>query len=235
MYYNSRILAFIPARGGSKGIPGKNIIPLIGKPLIAYTIEAAKASNYIDDVIVSTDSTEIAEIAKTYGADVPCMRPAQLAEDTSATIDAILYKINFLCNKGRYYDILVLLQPTQPLRTVWHIDKAIQCYFEQGERPLVSVSPVSDHPILIRSIGINGELTPLLNCNSTVRRQDMPSFYRVNGCIYINKIDYLTTKTSFNDNPVPFIMDKQYSVDIDEPEDLALAEFYLKKREVTRV
>ena len=229
MYRADRILAFVPARGGSKGIPGKNTTLLSEKPLIAYTIEAAKASAYIDDTIISTDSQSIAEIAKSYGAQVPFMRPAYLSEDGSEIIDAVLHGLSSLREIGYDYDVLVLLQPTQPLRTAWHIDKAIECFYEQGKKSLVSISSVRSSPILTRSIGENGELVPLLNIRSTVRRQDMPTYFVVNGCIYINAVDTLTPETSFNDNIVPFYMDKRYAIDIDEPEDLELAEFYLKQ------
>lgn len=229
MFGKQKILALIPARGGSKGIKDKNIIPLAGKPLIAYSIEAAKKSKYIDSIVVTTDSEKIAEVAKRYGARVPFLRPVELAADTSKTIDAVLHAIKTLKSMGENYDTLVLLQPTQPLRTTDDIGKAIELYYEDGENGLVSISPVDDSPLLIRSIGADGKLLNLLSQNSTCRRQDMPNYYKVNGCIYINKIDELNENTSFNDNKVPFIMDKEHSIDIDEMTDLWMAECYLKK------
>lgn len=228
MFGKQKILALIPARGGSKGIKDKNIIPLAGKPLIAYSIEAAKKSKYIDSIVVTTDSEKIAEVAKRYGARVPFLRPVELAADTSKTIDAVLHAIKTLKSMGENYDTLVLLQPTQPLRTTDDIGKAIELYYEDGENGLVSISPVDDSPLLIRSIGADGKLLNLLSQNSTCRRQDMPNYYKVNGCIYINKIDELNENTSFNDNKVPFIMDKEHSIDIDEMSDLWMAECYLK-------
>jgi CMP-N-acetylneuraminic acid synthetase len=161
------------------------------------------------------------------------MRPAHLSEDRSEVIEAILHGLDVLQRNGWTHDVLVLLQPTQPLRTSLHIDKALERFYEHGEESLVSVSPVSNSPILIRSIDQNGGLIPLLNCGSTVRRQDMPAYYYVNGCIYINKVDTLTPETSFNDNRIPFVMDKRYAVDIDEPDDLELARFYLKQEKKT--
>ena len=229
MFENDRILAFIPARGGSRGIPDKNIAPLNGKPLIAYSIEAARASTYIDDVIVSTDSTRIADIAKSYHAKVPFIRPASIAKDNSAIIDVLIHGLDALYKVDMNYEILVLLQPTQPLRTTSHIDKALDCFFLNDKKSLASVTPVIDNPILIRSINNYGELTQLLSCGSTIRRQDMPAYYRVNGCIYINLISSITPETSFNDNLIPFIMDKEYSVDIDDLDDLMLADYYLNK------
>lgn len=228
MFAKQKILALIPARGGSKGIKGKNIIPLAGKPLIAYSIEAAKKSKYIDSIVVTTDSEKIAEVAKEYGARVPFLRPAELAADTSKTIDAVLHAIKTLKSLSEEYDVLVLLQPTQPLRTADDIDKAIELYYGNGENGLVSISRVDDSPLLIRSINDDGKLKNLLSQNSTCRRQDMPDYYKVNGCIYINKIDELNENTSFNDNKVPFIMTKGHSVDIDELSDLWMAEYYLK-------
>lgn len=230
MYNGKRILAIIPARGESKGVPHKNIIELCGKPLICYTITAGKNSKYIDYVMVSTDDDDIARISRDNGAEVPFLRPAELASDTAKTIDAILHAIQGLKEMGREFDSLVLLQPTEPLRTCDDIDAAIETYYAHDCNALVSVSEVDDHPILIRSI--QGErLKPLLNISSTVRRQDMPKYYRVNGCIYINAISEITAETSFNDNPVPYVMEKNHSVDIDDLSDLALAEYYLNSKE----
>lgn len=227
MYKDKTILAIIPARGGSKGIPHKNIIELCGRPLISYTIEAGLKSRYIDYLMVSTDDEQIAKISKECGAEVPFMRPLELASDTSKTLDAVLHAIHTLQKIGRDYDSLVLLQPTQPLRTAADIDGAIERYYECGETSLVSISEVDDHPILIRTVEDN-KLKPLLDMSSTCRRQDMPKFYRVNGCIYINKISELHDNTSFNDNEMPYLMEKDHSVDIDELSDLVIAEYFMK-------
>ncbi|MCR5609704.1 MAG: acylneuraminate cytidylyltransferase family protein [Lachnospiraceae bacterium] len=204
MFENKKIVGIIPARGGSKGIPRKNIINLCGKPLIAYTIEAGLNSEYIDYVMVTTEDCEIAEVSKKYGAEVPFMRPDNLAQDTSKTIDVLCHALESLKKKGKYFDIVVLLQPTQPLRTAKDIDNAIIHFKNNNYISLVSVSEVDDHPILIRSIE-NGRLKKLLNCSSTCRRQDMPRYYKVNGCIYINNIDEIDENTSLNDKLVPLI------------------------------
>ena len=221
-----RVLALIPARGGSKGIPGKNTKELAGKPLIAYTIEAAKESTCIDDVLVSTDSENIAEVAREYGAWVPFLRPAELASDTAKTIDAVMYTINRLAKEGREYDYVILLQPTSPLRKSEDIEGAFSLARTTGE-DVVSVSEVSDSPILIRTCEKNGQLTPLLSGSSTVRRQDMPQYYRVNGSIYVNCVSELSSKTSLNDNRVGYVMPRERSVDIDEMVDFLVAEHYL--------
>lgn len=230
MYKNQQILAIIPARGGSKGIPNKNIISLCGKPLIAYSILAAKASRYIDDIIVSTDSEQIADIAAEYGASVPFLRPAALASDTSKTIDCMVYTIDELEKQGQHYDCVVLLQPTQPIRKEDSIDQAIAMILDSTEDSLVSVTTVSEHPILMRTITKEGTLKSLLPMSSTVRRQDFPDIYRVNGSIYINRInDSFNSSTSLNDNLLPFFMEEKYSIDIDSYEDLKKAETFLQQ------
>ena len=226
MFNGKRILALIPARGGSKGIKDKNITHLCGKPLIAYSVACGMQSKYVDSVVVTTDSEKIAEVARQYGAWVPFLRPPELASDTAKTLDAVLHAVKSLAEMGEQYDAVLLLQPTQPLRTSEDVDGAIEAYFAQGCEDLVSVSQVSDHPILIRTVE-GGRLKNLLPFSSTCRRQDMPAYYLVNGCIYINAIERLNENTSFNDNPIPYIMKKSHSVDIDEPIDLQVAEYYL--------
>lgn len=224
------ILAIIPARAGSKGIKDKNIIDLNGKPLIAYSIESGLKSKYIDKVVVSTDGEEIARVAREYGAEVPFMRPEYLASDTSKTIDSVIHCIEELKRQGEEYDYVVLLQPTQPLRQSWHIDEAIELIIKKDEEALVSVSKVKDHPILMRTVDENGYTINLLEGTSTKRRQEFPNFYKVNGAIYINKINKnLNSDTSLNDNKLAYIMDEKYDVDIDEMLDLHIAELLLGK------
>lgn len=222
---NKKILAIIPARAGSKGIKDKNIIDLNGKPLIAYSIEAGLKSKYIDKVVVTTDGQEIAKVAKLYGAEVPFMRPDYLSSDNAKTIDAVMHCIDELKKIGEEYDYMVLLQPTQPLRQPWHIDEAIELILEKNEEALVSVSKVKDHPILMRTIDSNGYAINLLEESSTKRRQDFQDFYKVNGAIYINKInENLNNETSLNDNKLVYVMEEKYDVDIDEMLDLQIAE-----------
>ncbi|MCR5671741.1 MAG: acylneuraminate cytidylyltransferase family protein [Butyrivibrio sp.] len=219
MYKDHSVLAIVPARGGSKGIPGKNIIEVAGKPLVAYTLDAAKKSSFIDYVLVSTDSEEIAEVSKEYGAQVPFLRPAELATDTAKTSDAIFHAVKEMENLGRSFDAVVLLQPTSPLRTGSDIDAAIELFFEEGERSVVSVSEAEINPVLIRRV-VDGKAVPILNTTSTVRRQDFEKFYRVNGAIYVNKASEISRDTSFNDNELAFVMEKNHCLDIDTMEDL---------------
>lgn len=225
-----KILAIIPARSGSKGIKQKNIINLNGKPLIAYSIEEALKSKYIDKVIVSTDGEDIAEVAKIYGAEVPFLRPKHLASDTSKTIDSVIHCIGEMRKVGEEYDYVILLQPTTPLRKVKHIDEAIELIIQKDEDSLVSVSKVKENPVLMRRIDENGHAINLLECSSTIRRQDFPEFYKVNGSIYINKVnERLNNNTSLNDNKLVYIMDEKYDLDIDYMIDLYVAEFIIDK------
>lgn len=230
MYKGKKILAIIPARGGSKGIPSKNIIEIYGKPLIEYSIECANNSKYIDRTIISTDDVKIKEVAEKCGGDVPFLRPAELAQDTSKTIDCLVHAINWLKENGEEYDYLVLLQNTVPLRKGWQVDQAIEKLFESNERSLVSVTEVEENPVLMRTIKEDGTVENMLHISSTVRRQDFPKFYRVDGAIYIQKLDEnFNLETSLNDGKLAYLMEDKYSVDIDTYLDIQKIEYYLEK------
>lgn len=230
MYQGKKILALIPARGGSKGIKDKNIKPLHGRPLISYSIDCGLQSKYVDSVVVTTDSEKIAEVSRTFGARVPFMRPAEYALDTSPTVDAVWHALQTLKEMGESYDVLLLLQPTQPLRTSQDVDSAIELYFEKGEADLISVCPVAEHPQLIRAIHEDGTMHKIFNSPAT-RRQDMPAFYRINGCIYLNNLAVFNKETGLREYSVPFIMERSHSVDIDDLADFYLAEYYLNSLE----
>lgn len=230
MYKNKKILAVIPARGGSKGVPFKNIIEVGGKPLIKYSIDCAKESKYIDRTIISTDSLEIKRTAENYGGDVPFLRPKELAQDTSKTIDCLVHAVNWLKERGEEYDYLILLQNTVPLRKGWQIDEAVEKLFNSNERSLVSVTEVDEHPILMRTLNEDDTVKNLLNMNSTVRRQDFPKFYKVDGAIYIQKLDEnFNLETSLNDGKLAYVLDRKYSTDIDNYLDIKIIEYYLEK------
>lgn len=224
MYEGKTILALIPARGGSKGIPGKNVKEFNGRPLIAYTIAAARRSRYVDSVVVTTDDGGIAAVAREYGAEAPFLRPAELAADTSKTIDAVVHAVGAMEGLGRPHDVVALLQPTSPLRRAEEIDGAVEAFFSHGCLGLASVSEVSESPVLTRRLDRSGVLHPILPLPSTVRRQDMPRFWHVDGAIYINRADDLTPETSLNDNPIGYVMPKLRSSDIDSIEDFLRAE-----------
>jgi N-acylneuraminate cytidylyltransferase/CMP-N,N'-diacetyllegionaminic acid synthase len=236
MYKGKSILALIPARGGSKGLPRKNIRPLLGKPLIAWTIEQALASKYLDRVIVSTDSEEIAEISKKYGAEVPFMRPKKLATDEVKSIDVVLHAVKWMEENDGSYDLLMLLQPTSPLRTVEDIDKAVELLFGKGAIAVVSVCKVDHHPYWSNVLPEDGCMENFIRPEAINKnRQGLPIFYRLNGAIYLAYCDYLKQeKTFFGDKTFAYIMPKERSIDIDEEIDFILAEllrrFYKKKK-----
>ena len=228
MYESTKIVAIIPARGGSKGIPHKNITNLCGKPLIGYTIEAAKQSTYIDDVVVSTDDLEIKKVSEQYGASVPFIREDYIASDEAKTISVVVDAIQRLQAGGQEYDVVILLQPTSPLRTAEEIDVAIEVFFQHQMEGVVSVNVADISPFLLRTIHTH-RLHRIIDESSTIRRQDMPTYYEVNGAIYINRVEEVTEDLSFNDNPIPYIMNRDHSVDIDTWDDLTVAEAIIKE------
>lgn len=231
MYQGKKIIAMIPARAGSKGIKDKNIKNLCGKPLLAYSIEVALQCDYIDEVFVSTDSTVIQETAQHYGAAVPFLRSRELASDEAKIIDALLFTLDKLKEQGEEYDYVMLLQPTQPIRTVGLLRELIEKMIDEDLESLVTVCPAEESPILMRTMDEQGRLTSILHTTSTVRRQDFPSFYKVNGSVYMNKInDNFNKDTSLNDNAYGFLMSGKESIDIDTMCDFEKAEQYIRER-----
>ncbi|BAK17697.1 CMP-N-acetylneuraminic acid synthetase [Solibacillus silvestris StLB046] len=221
MINDRKVLAIIPARGGSKGIPNKNIIDVCGKPLIQYTLDEAKNSKYIDEIHISTDCESIISVVRELGFSIERQRPAELAQDDSATIDVLIDVITYYKSIGKDFDVIILLQPTQPLRKAMHIDGALECYIRNSEQGVASVSLVKQHPILMRKIDKTGQLSNILNIESTVRRQDFNDFYIVNGAIYVNNSHEIFARVSLNDNKVPYVMKDDYeNIDIDEQKDL---------------
>jgi CMP-N-acetylneuraminic acid synthetase len=225
-----KILAIIPARGGSKGIPKKNIRPLAGKPLIEYTINAAKKSKFLDRIIVSTDERDIAAIAKENDVEV-IIRPSAIAKDESPIIDTITHSIMTLKEKDGFLpNIVVLLQPTSPLRNTEDIDGAIQQFITGKFDSLISVCETEHSPYWCFTISEH-KIKPLFNKKmSSVRRQDLPHTYRPNGAIYITTPGSLKKYCGFMTNITsPYIMPIDRSIDIDNPMDFFLAEFLIEK------
>ncbi|GAA0758244.1 acylneuraminate cytidylyltransferase family protein [Clostridium sartagoforme] len=225
------ILAIIPARSGSKGVPRKNIKDLNGKPLIAYTIEAAKHSKYIDKVIVSTEDIEIKDVAIKFGGYVPFLRPNELATDSSPSIDAILYTINKLKQEYDYFPkYICLLQCTSPLRTAKHIDEAFLKLQQTNMDAVVSVCEAEVNPYW-SNIFKGDKLEYFLEKGKTItRRQELPDIYRMNGAIYIIKTDVLMeTKTFEPENLTGYIMDDISSIDIDTFLDFKVAEILIRE------
>lgn len=224
MYKNKKILAMIPARGGSKGIKNKNIYPVCGKPLIAYTIEAALQAACFSEVIVSTDSEEIAQVAKSYGASVPFMRPDNLANDTAKGEPVATHAVNCLCDLGQSFDLLVYLQPTSPLRTSDDICSCLDFFIDNNLSSLTTVSEVVEHPLFMRTMGDDGKLTPVLTQRSDIRRQDLLPYYILNGAIYINTIDDVKAGWLGNGNAYGYLLPYPNGLDINTMKDIELAE-----------
>lgn len=227
------MLAIIPARGGSKGLPGKNIKYLGDKPLIAYTVEAACASKFISQVIVSTDDREIAETAKTYGAEVPFLRNKELAADDTSAVDVYLDVIERLGADYIRQPFMVLL-PTTPFRTVKHINEAYELFIKEKARTLVSVVrtevPASWY-LFVNKDGLLCSAGYGLTNGILINRQNNEEEYIPNGAIYILEYDLLKEKrTYYCERTIPYIMNRRDSVDIDTLEDFEYAEFVLQRK-----
>ena len=226
------MLAIIPARGGSKGLPGKNIKEMNGKPLIWYTINSAKISKFVDKIIISTDDEKIAKIAKSYEVEVPFMRPKKLARDDSLAIDNYIYTIDRL-NKEFNYSIgeFIVLQPTSPLRTSLDIDNAIQIFKEKKAASVISVSEAIHPPLWSKKIDEKGILRNYYNIEiGNKNRQEIEKAYMPNGAIFIFKYSLLEEKYSYySDKTYPYIMPLERSIDIDSKLDFEFAEYLMKK------
>lgn len=223
MYKGKSILALITARGGSKGIPGKNIADLGGKPLIAWTIEAALQSKIIDRLILSTDDTKIADVAREYGSEVPFLRPAELAGDEASSVDVVLHALEQLHQE---YDYLLLLQPTSPFRTASHIDQAVTYGLDKDSPLTVSVSASKKSPELFFYKDEEGGLDAVIKGQTISRRQDARPTYYYNGAFYLVDINYFRKVKSFKtEEAVGVELEAFVDVDIDEPADLEYARY----------
>jgi CMP-N,N'-diacetyllegionaminic acid synthase len=224
------IIAIIPARGGSKGLSRKNVRILNGKPLIYYTIEVALGTKPIDRVIVSTEDDEIANISRNYGAEV-IARPISLALDNTPSLPVFQHVIKYLEDNEQYDpDIIIILQPTSPLRTVCDVEGALNKYLESRCDSMVSVCRAEHPPYLMFTIEDNKMKPIIQNREKITRRQDAPIVYRLNGAIYIAKKDFIMSENKIMDeNTIAFEMPVERSVDIDNQIDLEFAEFLSKK------
>ncbi|MDX2158251.1 MAG: acylneuraminate cytidylyltransferase family protein [Hyphomicrobiaceae bacterium] len=217
-----RIIAVVPARGGSKGIPRKNLVDLGGRPLIAWTISAARACPSIARVVVSTEDQEIAQAAVAHGAEWPFPRPAELAGDTTPMLDVMRHLVDGLQLDDA--DILLLLQPTSPLRTSEDIERAIATYLSSGAEALISVVASEAHPSWMVKIGTDGRISTFLPDGAkATRRQDLVPAYRPNGAIYLVPVGTIRAGRSwYGADTLAFVMPRERSLDIDEPFDLRL-------------
>ena len=223
-YLDLKVLGIIPARGGSKSIPRKNIRDLCGKPLIAWTIEAAKKSNVLDRVIVSTEDDEIANVALSWGADVPVKRPIELAQDHTPGIDVVIHAIEQFPD----FDAVLLLQPTSPLRTNDDINGILDPFFLKDASSAVSFCEASVHPFWVYKTECN-KLLPFCEHESISCRQDLPTALAINGALYFSTVkNLIQTKSFINNETIPFIMPQSRSLDIDDEIDFVLAEKLLE-------
>jgi N-acylneuraminate cytidylyltransferase len=229
MYKQQRILALIPARGGSKGIPRKNVKKLAGKPLIQWTIEAAKQSKYIDRLILSSDDQEIIGVAQSLDCEAPFVRPPELALDTTSSMDVIMHALDHIGqNDALSFTHLLLLQPTSPFRETSHIDQIIEQCIDKSAEMMISVNRLKKHPSYMYYLD-NGYLTSFQPVKQQLRRQDMPVSYEHNGALYFSEISVLRKTLSYNyAAAMPFEMSKSASLDLDEPADWDYAEHLIK-------
>lgn len=224
-------LIIIPARGGSKGIPRKNIKPLAGKPLIEYTIDVARQIVSDKDICVSTDDKEIIRVVENYDLKVPFVRPACLATDTCSTYDVLLHALNFYENQGRFYDNIILLQTTSPFREARHVKEALSLYHPDIDM-VVSVKETDSNPYYICfEENSEGMLYISKGDGHYIRRQDCPHVYEYNGAIYIINPDSLKkyALSQFR-RRIKYVMDNEYSIDLDTMLDWQIAELILNNK-----
>lgn len=229
MFNDQRIIAIIPARSGSKGLPDKNIRLLKGKPLIAYSIIQAQEAGIFDEIFLTTDSQEYANMARQYGANVPFLRSAELASDSASTWDCVREALDQYRSIDKVYDILVLLQPTSPLRTAGDILNALKQMVLSNANSIVSVCEADHSPLWFNTLpenkSLQGFLRPEIRSKS---RQELAVYYRINGAIYAVRTSYfLKTQDIFECNAYAYVMPKERSIDIDTQFDFSFAEYLL--------
>ncbi len=226
MIGGATVVALIPARGGSKGVPGKNIRPVAGRPLIAWTIEAAKASRYVDRSVLSSDDRGIIDVAKSFGCDVPFTRPAELATDEADSMSVVRHAMTALPER---YDYLVLLQPTSPMRLAEDIDRAIEHCASSGAPACVSVCEPDKSPFWMFKADKAGVLQPLFAAAEIPdRRQQAPAVLALNGAVYVARTDHLARGGTFlAPGTVGYVMPKERSLDIDTELDLRIVDFLM--------
>ncbi|RAI89501.1 acylneuraminate cytidylyltransferase family protein [Algoriphagus yeomjeoni] len=224
-----KILYLIPARGGSKGIPKKNIKEIAGIPLIGYTIKAAKEVADSIDICVSTDSEEIAEVAKSFGVEIPFLRPAEISSDFATNEQVIMHALNFYRDRGVTYDFVVVLQPTSPLRTGTHIQEALTLIKEDSEL-IVSVKETDSNPYYVLFEEDKKGVLCKVKTGVFTRRQECPIVYELNGAIYVINAARIREKGYQKLNMSKYLMDKRNSIDIDDLIDFSLAEILLSQK-----
>lgn len=221
-------IAIIPARSGSKGLPDKNILPLKGKPLLAYSVEAAHASGMFDVIHVSTDSSHYADIARDFGADEPFLRSAETSSDTASSEDAIREVLLRYRERGQLFETFMLLQPTSPLRTAEDICAAFRLLEEKRADSVISVCEMEHSPLWANTLPADGNMADFIRAEGNKRRQELDTYYRMNGAIYLVNSDFfLRTGSLYGDNSYAYKMPAGRSVDIDGRTDFLIAEALL--------
>lgn len=223
-----RFLTVIPARGGSKRLPRKNVLPLLGRPMIAWTIDAALACGRLPEVAVSTDSPEVAEISRQAGAQVPFMRPAALSTDTATSMDVLRHAVESYQSLGRGFEFLVLLQPTSPLRNAADINAALDLLESRKADAVVSVCEMEHSPLWANTLPADLSMEGFIREDVKNRRsQDLPKHYRINGALYICRVKRMLDENTLflSSNIFAHVMPKERSVDVDDAADFRMAEF----------
>lgn len=231
MLKKNTYIGIIPARGGSKRLRNKNILPLGGKPLIAWSIEAGLSSGCIDELVVTTDNSDIAKVGVEYGAEVPFIRPQELATDEASSFDVIKHVLEFYRHeKNREFDFLILLQPTSPFRGSGEIVEAVSLLEERNADAVISVCRANHSPLWTNTLANDLSMKNfLMNKVRNKRSQDLEPYYQLNGAVYICRVDSFLEEGSLflNDNIFAYIMDDKKSVDIDTELDFKFAQFLL--------
>lgn len=224
-----KTLAIIPARSGSRGLRDKNVLPLGGKPLLTHSIDVARESNLYDRIHVSTDDEGYAEIARAYGADVRWLRAAELATDDASSWDVVRWTLDRYASEGEDYEMVTLLQPTSPFRTVEDLSASYRQLIDNNYDAVISVCEMDHSPLWSNTLPDDLSLRGFLRPQDAVARQLIPTFYRLNGAIYHVRSELIRSGRPINDEAYAYIMPAERSIDIDTAMDFKLAEFYLKE------
>ncbi|EGR1063797.1 TPA: cytidylyltransferase domain-containing protein [Vibrio cholerae] len=229
MINGKRVIAIIPARGGSKRLPRKNVLSLAGKPLIGWSIEAAQKSKYVDEIFVSTDDQEIVDVASEFGIHVPELRPVELASDTASSSDVLIYTLKKF---GQQSNIIILLQPTSPLRAAEHIDEGLELFIAKDAFSVVSVTPCEHSPLWANTLPDDASMGDFIRPEALQRSQDLSQFYRLNGALYIFDTSQLLEfgHICYTSRSYAYVMDNRISFDIDQQLDFELAEVFIQKQ-----